>query len=242
MIIIPAVDIISGKCVRLRQGKKGEIKEYSDDPIEMALKWEKEGAELLHLIDLDRTIDGTRQNINIIEDIVKILKIPVELGGGLRTMNDIEWALYIGVERVIIGTSVVENRKFVEEALKRFGSKKIIVGIDARNGYTAIKGWKETTKIKAVELAVEMKKIGIKTIIYTDIKRDGMLTGPNIEEIEKIIESANLNIIASGGISSIDDIKNLKSLNQPRLEGIIVGKALYEDKFSLKDAISLFKI
>jgi len=242
MIIIPAVDISSGKCVRLRQGRKGEIKEYSDNPIEMALKWEKEGAELLHLIDLDRTIDGSTQNTNIIEDIVKILKIPVELGGGLRTMNDIEWALSVGVERIIIGTSVVENRKFVEEALRSFGNKKIIIGIDARNGYTAIKGWKETTKIKAIELAVEMKKIGIKTIIYTDIKRDGMLTGPNIEEIKKIIESTNINIIASGGISSIDDIKNLKSLNQPRLEGIIVGKALYEDKFSLKDAISLFKI
>lgn len=239
MIIIPAVDISSGKCVRLRQGKKGDIKEYSDNPLEMALKWENEGAELLHLIDLDRTIDDSEQNINIIENIVKILKIPVELGGGLRTMNDIEWALSIGVERVIIGTSVVENRKFVEEALRRFGNKKIIAGIDARNGYTAIRGWKETTKIKAIELAVEIEKMGIMTIIYTDIKRDGMLTGPNIEEVNKIIESTNLKIIASGGVSSIEDIKNLKSLNQPRLEGVIVGKALYEDKFSLKDAISL---
>ena len=241
MIIIPAVDISSGKCVRLRQGKKGDIKEYSDNPLEMALKWENEGAELLHLIDLDRTIDDSEQNIYIIEDIVKILKIPVELGGGLRTMNDIEWALSIGVERVIIGTSVVENRKFVEEALRRFGNKKIIAGIDARNGYTAIRGWKETTKIKAVELAVEIEKIGIMTIIYTDIKKDGMLTGPNIEETKEIIKSTNLKIIASGGISSIEDIKNLKSLNQPRLEGVIVGKALYEDKFSLKEAMALFK-
>ena len=241
MIVIPAVDISSGKCVRLRQGKKGDIKEYSDNPLEMALKWENEGAEMLHLIDLDRTIDDSEQNINIIENIVKILKIPVELGGGLRTMNDIEWALSIGVERVIIGTSVVENRKFVEEALRRFGNKKIIAGIDARNGYTAIRGWKETTKIKAIELAVEMEKMGIMTIIYTDIKRDGMLTGPNIEETKEIIKSTNLKIIASGGISSIEDIKNLKSLNQPRLEGVIVGKALYEDKFSLKDAMALFK-
>ncbi len=239
MIIIPAVDISSGKCVRLRQGEKGDIKEYSDNPLEMALKWENEGAELLHLVDLDRTIDGSNQNINIIEDIVKTLKIPVELGGGLRTMNDIEWALSAGVERVIVGTSVVENRKFVEEALKRFGSKKIIAGIDARNGYTAIRGWKETTKIKAIELAVEMEKMGIMTIIYTDIKRDGMLTGPNIEEVNKIIESTNLKIIASGGVSSIEDIKNLKSLNEPGLEGVIVGKALYEKKFSLKEAISL---
>jgi len=241
MIVIPAVDISSGKCVRLRQGKKGDIKEYSDNPLEMALKWENEGAELLHLIDLDRTIDDSEQNINIIENIVKILKIPVELGGGLRTMNDIEWALSIGVERVIIGTSVVENRKFVEEALRRFGNKKIIAGIDARNGYTAIRGWKETTKIKAIELAVEIEKMGIMTIIYTDIKRDGMLTGPNIEETKEIIKSTNLKIIASGGISSIEDIKNLKSLNQPRLEGVIIGKALYEDKFSLKDAMALFK-
>jgi len=239
MIIIPAVDISSGKCVRLRQGKKGDIKEYSDNPLEMAMNWEKEGAELLHLIDLDRAIDGSTQNTNIIEDIVKILKIPVELGGGLRTMDDIEWALSIGIEKVIIGTSVVENRKFVEEALKEFGSKKMIVGIDARNGYTAIKGWKEITKVRAIELAVEMEEIGIMRIIYTDIKRDGMLTGPNIEEIRKIIESTNLNIVASGGISSINDIKNLKSLNQPRLEGIIVGKALYEKKFSLREAMAL---
>ena len=242
MIIIPAVDISSGKCVRLKQGKKGDIKEYSDNPLGMALKWENEGAELLHLVDLDRTIDGSNQNINIIEDIVKMLKIPVELGGGLRTMNDIEWALSASVERVIIGTSVVENRKFVEEALKRFGNKKIIAGIDARNGYTAIKGWKEITKVRAIELAVEMEKMGIMTIICTDIKRDGMLTGPNIEQIRKIIESTNLKIIASGGVSSIEDIKNLKLLNQPRLEGVIVGKALYEKKFSLKEAISLFKI
>ena len=240
MIVIPAVDISSGKCVRLRQGKKGDIKEYSDNPLEMALKWENEGAEMLHLIDLDRTIDDSEQNINIIENIVKILKVPVELGGGLRKMNDIEWALSIGVERGIIGTSVVENRKFVEEALRRFVNKKIIAGIDARNGYTAIRGWKETTKIKAIELAVEIEKIGIMTIIYTDIKRDGMLTGPNIEETKEIIKSTNLRIIASGGISSIEDIKNLKSLNQPRLEGVIVGKALYEDKFSLKDAMALF--
>ena len=200
MIVIPAVDISSGKCVRLRQGKKGDIKEYSDNPLEMVLKWENEGAEMLHLIDLDRTIDDSEQNINIIENIVKILKIPVELGGGLRTMNDIEWALSIGDERVIIGTSVVENRKLVEEVLRRFGNKKIIAGIDARNGYTAIRGWKETTKIKAIELAVEIEKIGIMTIIYTDIKKDGMLTGPHIEETKEIIKSTNLKVIASGGI------------------------------------------
>ncbi len=239
MIIIPAVDISSGKCVRLKMGQKEDIKKYSDNPVEMALKWEMEGGELLHLIDLDRAIDNSLENKSIIEDIVKALRIPIELGGGMRKMNDIEWAMSAGVTRVIIGTSVLENRKFVEEALKNFGNEKIVIGIDASKGYTAIRGWKEITEKKALGLAVEMEKIGVTRIIYTDIEKDGMLVGSNIEETRKMIKSTNLKVIASGGISSLEDIKNLKAINEPRLEGVIVGKALYEEKFSLKEAISI---
>jgi phosphoribosylformimino-5-aminoimidazole carboxamide ribotide isomerase len=237
MIVIPAVDISSGKCVRLSQGRKEEKKEYSDNPVEMALKWEAQGAKLLHLIDLDRAIDGSDANVNVIADVVKALKIPVELGGGMRSINGIDWAVSTGVARVIIGTSAIENRRFVQEALKKF-NEKIIIGIDAKDDYVAVKGWKEITKIKLLELALEMENIGVKRIIYTDIKRDGMLAGPNINEVKKILKSTNLNVIASGGISSIEDIKKLKSLNNPRLEGVIVGKALYERKFTLKEAIS----
>ena len=237
MIVIPAVDISSGKCVRLSQGRKEEKKEYSDNPVKMALKWEAQGAKLLHLIDLDRAIDGSDANVNVIADVVKALKIPVELGGGMRSINDIDWAVSTGVARVIIGTSAIENRRFVQEALKKF-NEKIIIGIDAKDDYVAVKGWKEITKIKLLELALEMENIGVKRIIYTDIKRDGMLAGPNIDEVKKILKSTNLNVIASGGISSIEDIKKLKSLNNPRLEGVIVGKALYERKFTLKEAIS----
>lgn len=237
MIIIPAVDISSGKCVRLSQGKKEEKKEYSDNPVEMALKWEEQGAELLHLIDLDRAIDGSDINVNVIADIVKAVKIPVELGGGMRSMSDIDWAVSMGVARVIIGTFAIENKEFVKEALEKF-NEEIIIGIDTRDDYVAVKGWKEITKIKLLELALEMENIGVKRIIYTDIKRDGMLTGPNVNVIKNILNSTNLNVIASGGISSIEDIKKMKSLNHPRLEGVIVGKALYEGKFSLKEAIS----
>ena len=239
MIIIPAVDISSGKCVRLKKGKKEDITEYSDSPLEIALKWEKDGGKLLHLIDLDRAIDSSLENVSIVENIVKSVEIPVELGGGMRKMSDIEWALSAGVSRVIIGTSVLENRKFVEEAVIKFGSEKIVIGIDASNGYTAIRGWKEITKKKALELAVEMEKIGITRIIYTDIEKDGMLVGTNIEETMTIIKSTNLKVIASGGISSLEDIKKLKAIDEARLEGVIVGKALYEENFTLKEAISV---
>ncbi len=238
MIIIPAVDISSGKCVRLKKGKKEDITEYSDSPLEIALKWEKDGGKLLHLIDLDRAIDSSLENVSIVENIVKSVEIPVELGGGMRKMSDIEWALSAGVSRVIIGTSVLENRKFVEEAVIKFGSEKIVIGIDASNGYTAIRGWKEITQKKALELAVEMEKIGITRIIYTDIEKDGMLVGTNIEETMTIIKSTNLKVIASGGISSLEDIKKLKAIDEARLEGVIVGKALYEENFTLKEAIS----
>ncbi|MFC1562497.1 1-(5-phosphoribosyl)-5-[(5-phosphoribosylamino)methylideneamino]imidazole-4-carboxamide isomerase [candidate division KSB1 bacterium] len=239
MIIIPAVDISSGRCVRLKKGKKEDIVKYGDNPVEIALKWEEKGGRILHLIDLDRAIDNSLENVYVIIDIIKALKIPVELGGGMRKMSDIEWAISGGAARVIIGTSVLENRKFVEDAVKEFGSKKIVVGIDASNGYTAIRGWKEITEKKALELAVEMQEIGIQRIIYTDIEKDGMLVGANIEETRKMIRATNLKVIASGGISSLDDIRNLKVLNEPRLEGVIVGKAIYEKRFSLEEAISV---
>ncbi|MFC1558948.1 1-(5-phosphoribosyl)-5-[(5-phosphoribosylamino)methylideneamino]imidazole-4-carboxamide isomerase [candidate division KSB1 bacterium] len=239
MIVIPAIDISNGKCVRLTQGKKEAKTEYSENPVEIGLVFEEQGAEILHLIDLDRAIDSSVENQTVIEKIVKSLNIPVELGGGMRTMADIEWAIGAGVARVILGTSVISNRPLVAESIEKFTAEKIVIGIDASDGYVAIKGWKEITEVKAADLARDMEKAGASRIIYTDIKRDGMLTGPNTEELKTMLDAVNLKIIASGGISSLEDIKSLLSLNEQRLEGFITGKALYEEKFTLTEALTV---
>ncbi len=239
MIVIPAIDISNGKCVRLTQGKKEAKTEYSENPVEIGLRFEEQGAEILHLIDLDRAIDNSTENRAVIEKIVRSLSIPVELGGGIRTMADIEWALGAGVSRVILGTSVINNKPLVAESIEKFTPEKIVIGIDASGGFVAIKGWKEITKVKAVDLAREMEKAGAVRIIYTDIKRDGMLTGPNTDELKTMLDAVNLKIIASGGISSLKDIKKLLSLNERRLEGFITGKALYEGKFTVTEALKI---
>ena len=239
MIVIPAIDISNGKCVRLTQGKKEAKTEYSENPVEIGLQFEEQGAEILHLIDLDRAIDNSTENQTVIEEIVKSLTIPVELGGGMRTMADIEWALGAGVSRVILGTSVINNKPLVAESIEKFTPEKIVIGIDASDGYAAIKGWKEITEVKAVDLAKEMEKAGAVRIIYTDIKRDGMLTGPNTEELKIMLNAVSLKIIASGGISSLKDIKALLSLNEHNLEGFITGKALYEGKFTVTEALKI---
>jgi len=239
VIVIPAIDISNGKCVRLTQGKKEAKTEYGDNPVETGLRFEEQGAEILHLIDLDRAIDNSTENRAVIEKIVKRLTIPVELGGGIRTMADIELAFEAGVSRVILGASVIKNKPLVADSIEKFTAGRIVIGIDAVSGFVAIKGWKEITGVKAADLAREMEKAGAVRIIYTDIKRDGMLTGPNTDELKTMLDAVNLKIIASGGISSLKDIEALQSLNEPRLEGFITGKALYEGKFTVTEALKI---
>ncbi|OQY07815.1 MAG: 1-(5-phosphoribosyl)-5-[(5-phosphoribosylamino)methylideneamino]imidazole-4-carboxamide isomerase [Fusobacteriia bacterium 4572_132] len=237
MIIFPAIDIKNGKCVRLEQGDFNKEKVFSENPADVAKNFEKLGAKYIHLVDLDGALDGKLKNKEVISEIRKVVKIPLELGGGIRSIERIEELINLGINRVILGTAAVKNPKLVEEAIKRFGSDKIVIGIDAKKDMVAIKGWVEISKIKTLDLVNKMEKIGVKTIIYTDIAKDGMLEGVNIEEIIKITESSSINVVASGGVSSIEDIKELKELNNPQIEGVITGKAIYEKRLDLKEAI-----
>jgi phosphoribosylformimino-5-aminoimidazole carboxamide ribotide isomerase len=238
MIIIPAIDLKDGKCVRLLQGKKDEVTVYSDDPAEMARKWQDLGAELLHVVDLDGAFTGEQKNFDKIKAIREAIDIPIELGGGIRDVERIEKLISLGVDRTIIGTSAAKNPEVVEDACKKFPGQ-VIVGIDAKDGKVAIKGWVEVTELDAIEFARQMEAIGAAGIIYTDISRDGMLTGPNIEAMAKMTESVKIPVIASGGVSKLDDIKALMQINN--LWGVITGKALYSGALDLKEAIELVK-
>jgi len=236
-IVIPAIDIRNGKCVRLRRGKIAEEKIYSDNPVEMALRWANEGAKLLHVVDLDGAFAGRPVNFELVLKIAAAVKIPVQTGGGLRTAGQIEKILEGGVKRAVIGTSACRSDWEAEALIKKFG-EKLAIGIDARNGLAQTKGWTATTSINAVDLAVKLAKLGAKTLIFTDTGRDGTLAGPNVPEIEKFCRAVDCDVIASGGVSGPEDIARLQALKLPNLRGVIVGKALYEGKFSLKDICS----
>ncbi len=236
MLIIPAIDLKNGKCVRLLQGRADAVTEYSDNPVEMAKRWESLGARLIHIVDLDGAFTGNQKNIESIKEIRKSVAIDIEVGGGIRDMERIESLLGLGINRVILGTVAIERPELVKEACKGF-PQRIIAGIDAKDGLVAIKGWVETTDIKAKELALRMQDYGVWGIIYTDISRDGMLTGPNIPAIREMVETVHIPVIASGGVSSIDDIKRLKEIKG--LYGVITGKALYSGAIDLKEAIKI---
>jgi len=238
MLIIPAIDLRGGKCVRLLQGRADAETIFSDDPVTMALKWQSKGAQFLHVVDLDGAFTGVQENLDIVKNIAGALSIPMELGGGIRDQKAIERILQSGVRRAILGTSALKDPAFAENMCKEYGHR-IAVGIDAKDGMVATHGWTEVGKKPAVDFAVEMEAAGVKTIIYTDIKRDGMLKGPNIEATKKIAQAVqSVEIIASGGVSSLDDIKNLKTLEQLGVTGAIVGKALYTGDLQLEDAIA----
>lgn len=241
MIIFPAIDLKDGKCVRLKQGKFDEVTVFSENPGEMAKEFERKGAEFIHLVDLDGALEGELKNKEAIEAVVKAVNIPVELGGGIRDIDRIEKLLELGLNRVILGTIAVKNPELVKEAVEKFGAEKIVVGIDAKNGMVAIKGWVEITEKKAIDLVKEMQDMGVKTIIYTDIAKDGMLEGVNLEETKYLLENANVNIVASGGVSNMEDIKKLKEIDNGRLEGVISGKAIYEGSLDLVEAINFTK-
>ncbi|MEK6681560.1 MAG: 1-(5-phosphoribosyl)-5-[(5-phosphoribosylamino)methylideneamino]imidazole-4-carboxamide isomerase [Nitrospirota bacterium] len=238
MIIIPAIDLKDGRCVRLLQGRAEDATVYSDNPAETAKRWESAGAELLHVVDLDGAFTGNQKNLESIIKIRNAVKIDIEVGGGIRDLDRIGRLLSYGVNRVILGTVVVEKPELVNEACKKY-SGKVLVGIDAKNGLVAVKGWVEVTQIKAGELALKMQGYGAAGIIYTDISRDGMLTGPNIEATREMAESLNIPVIASGGISSIEDIKRLLKIKG--LWGVITGKAIYSGSLNLSEAIKLSK-
>ncbi len=240
MIIIPAVDIKDGRCVRLLQGRKDAETVYSDDPVQMAKKWESQGAELIHVIDLDGAFQQHPQNSDAIKKTVEQLDIPVQVGGGIRNEKTIRQYIEIGVERVIIGTEAIKNPKLVKKACKAF-PEQIVVAIDARRGMVAVEGWTQATSMKAIDLAKRFEDCGVAAINFTDIDRDGMQTGPNIEETRRIAEDISIPVIASGGVSTIDDIKNLLPLNAMGITGIIIGKALYSGLLDLKEAIALAK-
>ena len=233
MKIIPAIDIKDGQCVRLLQGDYEKITRYSKDPVEMAKKWEKLGAKIIHIVDLDGAKTGKLVNLEIIKDIVENIKVPVEVGGGIRTSEAVKKYLGVGVERVIIGTAAIKNPQWVKEMIDIYGDK-ICVSIDAKNEFIASEGWIEVSEIKAVDFILKLEKWGIATIVYTDISKDGMLKGPNFEMYEKISKETKIKIIASGGVTTINDIKKLKEIN---LYGAIIGKALYDGLIDLREAI-----
>jgi len=242
MIILPAIDIKGGKCVRLTQGDYDKETVYSDSPAAQAMTWEKQGAEFIHLVDLDGAKAGHPVNLEIILEICSKIKIPCELGGGIRTPDDVRKVLDCGVSRVILGTSICENPLSAEKFINEFGPEKIVAGIDAKNGKAAVRGWLENTGADAFELAAKLNKAGVSRIIYTDIATDGMLSGPNLEAMALICDKVkSCKIIASGGVSSEKDIVSLIELKKNNLEGAIVGKALYDGRVSLKNLLKIAK-
>ncbi len=240
MLIIPAIDLRHGKCVRLLQGRPEDETVFSDDPVAMAMRWQNEGAELLHLVDLDGAFNGVQRNLSIIKEIVDTIDIPVQLGGGIRDIARIEHLIKLGVWRVILGTAALKNPDLVTTVCEQYG-ERIAVGIDAKDGMVATQGWLDVSEKPAIEFAQEMESRGVQTIIYTDIKRDGMLTGPNLESTRLIAEAVNIDVIASGGISSLLDIQALKPLESVGVVGAITGKALYTKAINLKEAIKTAK-
>ena len=241
MLIIPAIDLKEGKCVRLEQGLMDKATVYSDDPATTAKHWEAQGAELLHVVDLNGAFAGIPKNLDAIKAIRSAVKMPIEVGGGIRDMATIRTLVSIGIDRIILGTAAIENPAFVQEACREF-SGRIIVGIDARDGLVAIKGWAEVTKVKAVDLATQMQDYGVIAIIYTDIKRDGMLSGPNIEATKALAEALHIPVIASGGVHTMKDVENLLAVRYSGVSGVITGKAIYSGSLNLKEAIAFIKM
>ena len=234
MRLYPAIDIKDGKCVRLKKGLFNEVTVYSDKPYEIAESFEADGAKFIHTVDLDGARGGHSVNSETIKKIVDSVSVPVQLGGGIRTLEDIETVLNLGIYRAIIGTKAVENPDFIRQAIENFGAEHIVVGIDAKNGMVATEGWLEKSDVSYLDLGLAMEDAGVKTIIFTDISRDGTLTGVNTEQLGRLNETVSCNIIASGGVSSIKDIEDCLELN---LYGCICGKALYTGALNLEEAV-----
>lgn len=238
MQLYPAIDLRGGKCVRLRQGSFQDMKTYSDSPAETALHWQSQGATFLHLVDLDGAQSGSTANEAAIRSIRSALHIPIELGGGIRTAEAAERLLTLGIDRVIIGTRAAADPGFMKALVKKFGAEHVVAGIDAKNGMVAVEGWEKLSSVTALELCMTMQDCGVRHIVYTDIARDGMLSGPNIDMTAALTKKTGLDVIASGGVSSLAD---LSALRDAGVKGAIIGKALYEGKIDLSEAVRSFQ-
>ncbi len=237
MKIYPAIDILGGKAVRLKQGRLSEATVYGD-PLEMAAKWVGKGAEWLHVVDLDGAFEGAPKNIDVLRQIAaSVPSVKIQVGGGIRSMATVESLLDAGIQRVVLGTAAVHNPDFVKSAL-RDRTHNIAIGIDARDGRVQVSGWTHDSNIGAIELARRLEDLGARLVIYTDIARDGVLEGPNVEATKEMLDSTNLAVIASGGVSSVADVRRLSDLHNWRLDGVIIGKALYEGLFQIEEALA----
>jgi len=238
MLIIPAIDLRDGRCVRLKQGRKDDVTEYEGDPIEVAKGFQNQGAQWLHVVDLDGAFaESNSTNRQKLKSIVEAVNVPVQFGGGLRRFTDVEQALQLGVSRVVIGTLAVESPEILRTLLDSFGSDRLAVGIDAKSDQVVIRGWEESQPISALDLARDVVRAGVKRIIYTDVARDGMLDGPNFEMTRTMAQESGASVTASGGVSSLEDIKSLKKLEDSGVDSVIVGRAIYEKRFTLEEAI-----
>lgn len=237
MIIIPAIDLKDGKCVRLYKGEEDTTHVVAENPVEVAKSFEDKGAEFIHIVDLNGAFSGNQANLSIIEEVVKSVNVPIEVGGGIRSIETIDNLISIGVKRVILGTSAINDKKLLQAAVDKYG-EKVAVGIDAANEKVAIKGWVEVTEKNYIDFAKELEGIGVKTFIVTDISKDGTLEGPNVDMLKALKESVNANIIASGGIKDLGHIYELKKLD---IYGAITGKAIYSGNLNLNEAIALTK-
>lgn len=236
MIIFPAIDIRGGKCVRLTEGRFDQETVFADNPVEMALRWAREGAEFLHVVDLDGALAGKSMNLTVVSEIAKAVTIPVQLGGGIRTMENVAAILEAGISRVILGSVAVRQPELVKAACKKYG-ERIVVGIDARDGQAAVEGWGVSGGIGAEQLAKRMAAAGVVRIIYTDISRDGTLSGVNVPATRSLARAAGIPVIASGGVRGLEDILAVKQASADGVEGVIVGKAIYTGSLLLPEAI-----
>jgi len=240
MLILPAIDLKGGKVVRLRQGRAGDVTTYSDDPAAVARQWVAEGARYLHVVDLDAAFEGEPRNWDALKKILDAVPVPVELGGGLRTEAHIRRALKLGVSRAIVGTKACESLDFVAGLVKQHGDR-LVVGVDAKDGFVAVRGWVAASTLKAVNFGRQVAGVGVKTIVYTDIAKDGMLQGPNfaaVAEMADALAGTGTGVIASGGISCAADVHKLRALGRPNLVGVIIGKALYDGRLRLSEVLA----
>jgi len=238
VLIIPAIDLQNGKCVRLSQGRKDAATVYYDDPIKVAEDFELAGAQMLHIVDLDAAFSGSSSaNRPLLREIIRAVRIPVQFGGGLRTANDVKEVIEVGVTRAIVGTLAAESTETLAEFVRIFGGNRIAVGIDAKDGEVMVRGWEQRGKIRAAELVRVVAQAGVERIIYTDVARDGMMKGPNVEQTRLLARESGLKVTASGGVSSLADLERLKQLRPFGVDSVIVGKALYEGIFSLEEAV-----
>jgi phosphoribosylformimino-5-aminoimidazole carboxamide ribotide isomerase len=240
MVVIPAVDLKDGKCVRLSKGKMDQESVYSEHPVEMAKHWESKGAERLHVVDLNGAVTGKPFHRTLIKEITQSLRIPIEVGGGIRDLPTIEDYLCSGAQWVILGTAAIQNRSLIEEACHHF-PKRVLLGIDAQEGRVAIEGWNEVVSLEAIDLAKQFEGMGLSAIIFTDIERDGMGTGLNFDSTKNLARSISIPVIASGGVSQIEDIEHLLELEPVGVIGVIVGRALYTGQLDLEEAIRITK-